>query len=85
MLLPPIPRRPLILYLTILDESKRRSEKKRACYLLLEQKIHKMGTKIHVTKAKLLCIDLDYPSAKAIYVKPYHLVSFQDGPDQVYF
>ncbi|XP_028187687.1 uncharacterized protein LOC114374261 [Glycine soja] len=71
MLMPPVPGRPLILYMTVLDKSM-------GCMLGQHDDSGKR-------EQDVLCLSEGSPSSKAVHAKPHHLAGIQDGPSQVHF
>ena len=92
VLVPLVPGRPIILYMTVLDElmgcvlgQHDEYGKKRMSHLLLEQEIHSMRDELHVTRKGMLCLGMCGSPFGAVYVELYYLVGFQNGFSQVHF
>jgi len=64
LLIPPVPGRLLILYMTMLDESigcvlgQHDESKKKMSHLLLEQEIHNMQDELLITRKDMLCLGM---------------------------
>ncbi|RDY05868.1 hypothetical protein CR513_10239, partial [Mucuna pruriens] len=72
-----VPRKPLILYLSVLEESMggvlgaARCLRERTCHLLSQQEVHRLRTKVPNTKTNLLCSSLnDKETEIYIFKKP---------------
>ncbi|RDX64789.1 Retrovirus-related Pol polyprotein, partial [Mucuna pruriens] len=84
VLIPIVPRKPLILYLTVLEESMARRHKKEGTdHLLSKQKVHKLRKEVPYTRTNLLCLGLGGKKTKAVHVASYHLANSQNKPHQV--
>ena len=90
LLIPPVPGRLLILYMTMLDESigcvlgQHDESKKKMSHLLLEQEIHNMRDELLVAREDVLCLGMGNSPFEAIYVELHYLVGIQNGSSQVH-
>ena len=87
VLMPPVPGRPLILYMTIVDESMGcklgqhdESRKKERAVYYLSKKFMAYEMNYSLLEKNVLCFSIGVPPSKTIYAEPYHLVDIQDGP-----
>ena len=77
----PIPKKPLILYLTIYEKSMgcvlgqhdEIGKKEHAVYYL-SKKIHRKWIQVPLSEKDMLCISLDCSKAQAIPTTPYYIV-----------
>ncbi|XP_028199548.1 uncharacterized protein LOC114384068 [Glycine soja] len=81
VLMPPVPGRPIILYMTVLDESMgcvlgQHDEpgKKGTGHLLLEQEVHNMRDELLVAREDVLCLGVGSSPFEAVYVELHYLV-----------
>ena len=81
VLVPPVPEKPLILYMTMLDESM-------GCVLGQHDESRKKERAVYYLSKKFttceLCSGMGIPSPKAVHAEPYYLVDIRDGPGQVH-
>ena len=87
ILVPPIPGKPLILYLTIHEKSMgcvlgqhdETGKKEHAIYYYLSKKFTDYESKYPLSGKDVLCTSLDRSKTKAIHVIPYYVIDFQIG------
>jgi len=85
VLMPLVPRRPLILYMKILDESM-------GCMLGQHDESGKRERIVYYLSKKFTACEMNYSLLErtccalvwASHVKPYHLADIQNGPGQVH-
>ena len=91
VLVPQVPIRPLILYMTVLDKSMGcvlgqhdESGKKGTSCLLLEQEVHDICDELFFARKDVLCLGVGGSPFKAVRVELHHLVGIQNGSSQVH-
>ena len=91
VLVPLVPGRPIILYMTVLDElmgcvlgQHDEYGKKRMSHLLLEQEIHSVRDELLITRNDMLCLAMGNTPFEAVYVELHYLVGVQNGSNQVH-